>query len=354
MTLTLRDADGDAFTATVPEALLRPSPSGDAAPLQRSVRAPLAGGITRLRIGGVGRVDVAIRGTQPESLRRGRGTRGGAPADRNDDAGRSRPAASARYAPGASMKNTILAVLARRDVLGASAEAAVQTLPGKRLVARRTQRFVFVTTTAVTAPARGGPDDPTVAGAVLQIINPTTQEYANFPLPGGQLDRERRRARRIATATPGAPCGPSCCAQAGASASARRSPGITLDESIAGEPRPEPGERRAAVLRGLRRQHPPRRAGPLHRPRRAGAGLAARRTLPACAVARVIATQNDVIEGPLSRGRLGDFLLANDEIQVIVQQTGRVIFGIGTYGGNIIDADRAAPDRRASATTSRS
>ena len=64
--------------------------------------------------------------------------------------------------------------------LSVSADAAVQMLPGKRLVAR-SQRFVFVTTTAVTATARGGPDDPTVAGAVLQIINPTTQEYANFP-----------------------------------------------------------------------------------------------------------------------------------------------------------------------------
>ena len=52
--------------------------------------------------------------------------------------------------------------------------------------------------------------------------------------------------------------------------------------------------------------------------------------VPACAVARVIANQNDVIEGPLSRGRPGDLLLANDTIQVTVQQNGRGFFGIGT------------------------
>jgi hypothetical protein len=61
LTLTLRDADGDAFTATVPGALLRPGPSGTRLRFS-DPSGTLAGGITRLRIGGVGRVDVVVRG----------------------------------------------------------------------------------------------------------------------------------------------------------------------------------------------------------------------------------------------------------------------------------------------------
>jgi hypothetical protein len=61
LTLALRDGDGDAFTATVPAALLRPSPSGTRLRFG-DPSGTLAGGITRLRIGGVGRVDLAVRG----------------------------------------------------------------------------------------------------------------------------------------------------------------------------------------------------------------------------------------------------------------------------------------------------
>jgi hypothetical protein len=53
--------------------------------------------------------------------------------------------------------------------------------------------------------------------------------------------------------------------------------------------------------------------------------------------AKVITQAAELIEGPLSRGRLGDILLANDQLQVVIQQPGRAMFGIGTYGGNIID-----------------
>jgi hypothetical protein len=61
LTLTLRDADGDAFTATVPAAQLHPNLAGNRLRFS-DPSGTLAGGITRLRIGGRGRVDVAIRG----------------------------------------------------------------------------------------------------------------------------------------------------------------------------------------------------------------------------------------------------------------------------------------------------
>jgi hypothetical protein len=71
-------------------------------------------------------------------------------------------------------------------------------------------------------------------------------------------------------------------------------------------------------------------------------------TLPApgthYARAKVVTAAAELIDGPLARGRLGDVLLANDRIQVVIQQPGRSMFGIGTYGGNIIDADRQRPN----------
>ncbi len=60
--------------------------------------------------------------------------------------------------------------------------------------------------------------------------------------------------------------------------------------------------------------------------------------------AAVITQPAQLIEGPLARGQLGDILLDNDKIQVVIQKPGRVMFGIGTYGGNIIDADRQRAD----------
>jgi hypothetical protein len=59
--------------------------------------------------------------------------------------------------------------------------------------------------------------------------------------------------------------------------------------------------------------------------------------------AHTIADAAELIDGPLARGRLGDVRLANDRLQVIIQQPERSMFGIGTYGGNIIDADRQRP-----------
>ena len=235
------------------------------------------------------------------------------------------------------------AVLLAAIVLAVPAHAAVQMLPGKRIVARAgaAQRFVFVTTTAVSAPVRGGPDDPLVAGAVLQIINPGTQEFANFPLPAanwsasgaGTTYRYRdgvgavrsivlRNGRRLRIQA--------------------RSVGITLNEPSQGSlglNLVSGGQQYCALFGGsVLRDEPGRFVA-----RGAPAPAMCPTNLPACAIAKVVATQNDVIEGPLSRGRPGDFLLANDKIQVTVQQNGRVFFGIGTYGGNIIDADLQRP-----------
>ena len=56
-------------------------------------------------------------------------------------------------------------------------------------------------------------------------------------------------------------------------------------------------------------------------------------------VARRITDAADCVDGPLSRCRLGDYLLANDQIRVVVQDIQRNMFGIGQFGGQIIDAD---------------
>lgn len=47
----------------------------------------------------------------------------------------------------------------------------------------------------------------------------------------------------------------------------------------------------------------------------------------------------ECVKGPLSRCRVGDYLLANDRIRVVVQDVQRNLFGVGQYGGQIIDAD---------------
>ena len=44
----------------------------------------------------------------------------------------------------------------------------------------------------------------------------------------------------------------------------------------------------------------------------------------------------------MSRCRAGDYLLANDRIRVVVQDLQRNLFGIGQFGGQIIDADLRA------------
>lgn len=53
---------------------------------------------------------------------------------------------------------------------------------------------------------------------------------------------------------------------------------------------------------------------------------------------RSAATETDLLTGPLARSSIGDYVLENDLIRVIIQKPGRNWFGIGTFGGNIIDA----------------
>ena len=59
-------------------------------------------------------------------------------------------------------------------------------------------------------------------------------------------------------------------------------------------------------------------------------------------VARRITSRADLIGGPGALGDVGDFLLANDKIRVIIQ-AGNYSRGFGVYGGALIDADLQRP-----------
>ena len=61
---------------------------------------------------------------------------------------------------------------------------------------------------------------------------------------------------------------------------------------------------------------------------------------PVQATARRIVDEADLIGGPMSMGRISDYLLTNDRIRVIIQDVGRDPLGfVSPYGGGIIDAD---------------
>jgi hypothetical protein len=64
----------------------------------------------------------------------------------------------------------------------------------------------------------------------------------------------------------------------------------------------------------------------------------------ASAVAKKITDTADCVGGPLSRCRTNDYLLANDKIRVVIQDVQRNLFGIGQFGGQIIDADLVRAD----------
>ena len=57
------------------------------------------------------------------------------------------------------------------------------------------------------------------------------------------------------------------------------------------------------------------------------------------ALARKITDPADCVGGPMSRCRTNDYLLANDRIRVVIQDLQRNLFGIGQFGGQIIDGD---------------
>ena len=58
--------------------------------------------------------------------------------------------------------------------------------------------------------------------------------------------------------------------------------------------------------------------------------------------ARRVVTRADLIGGPSALGEVGDYLLENDKIRVIVQDKG-FSRGFGVYGGGLIDADLVRP-----------
>ena len=58
----------------------------------------------------------------------------------------------------------------------------------------------------------------------------------------------------------------------------------------------------------------------------------------ATVVARPVVDRSDLVGGPGALGDTGDWLLANDQIRVIIQGTG-FSRGFGVYGGSLIDAD---------------
>ncbi|MBI4125280.1 MAG: hypothetical protein HY466_05055, partial [Deltaproteobacteria bacterium] len=53
-----------------------------------------------------------------------------------------------------------------------------------------------------------------------------------------------------------------------------------------------------------------------------------------------IRDRSQLIGGPAAQGRLGDVLLSNDKIRVIIQKPSKNA-GIGSFGGTIIDAYHA-------------
>lgn len=55
-----------------------------------------------------------------------------------------------------------------------------------------------------------------------------------------------------------------------------------------------------------------------------------------------IESPQDLIGGPSAQGEVGDFLLANDKVRVVIQKPGRVLAPF-PFGGAIIDADRRRP-----------
>lgn len=68
----------------------------------------------------------------------------------------------------------------------------------------------------------------------------------------------------------------------------------------------------------------------------------------ATAEAKQITDTADCVGGPMSRCRANDYLMQNDKIRVVIQDIQRNMFGIGQFGGQIIDADLVrtfGPDR---------
>ena len=82
----------------------------------------------------------------------------------------------------------------------------------------------------------------------------------------------------------------------------------------------------------------------------AGTVLAALAILPACsskdeptAAARVAATRADLVGGTRALGEVGDIVVENDKIRIVIQNE-KFSRGFGVYGGSLIDADLRRTD----------
>src|SRR5215510_9103201 len=58
--------------------------------------------------------------------------------------------------------------------------------------------------------------------------------------------------------------------------------------------------------------------------------------------AQQITSRADLIGGPGALGEVGDYLIANEQVRIIVQGAG-YSRGFGLYGGSLIDADLVRP-----------
>jgi hypothetical protein len=74
----------------------------------------------------------------------------------------------------------------------------------------------------------------------------------------------------------------------------------------------------------------------------AGATACGEDQAPTWASARVVSNRDDLIGGPRALGEVGDFLLENDQIRVIIQGAG-YSRGFGVFGGSLIDAELRRP-----------
>jgi len=60
------------------------------------------------------------------------------------------------------------------------------------------------------------------------------------------------------------------------------------------------------------------------------------------AIAREVTQRSELVGGPRALGDLGDVLMQNDRIRVVIQAPG-FSRGFGVYGGSVIDADLRRP-----------
>ena len=60
--------------------------------------------------------------------------------------------------------------------------------------------------------------------------------------------------------------------------------------------------------------------------------------------ARRVAERGELVGGPSALGEVGDFLLQNDHIRVVIQDKG-FSRGFGIYGGSLIDVDLVRPTK---------